>query len=177
MKAKVVVFNTEYTGKMQDAESDDDGKIIIENSEWDVERVKPILIEMPSAGGFIRRKLSKSKHLPFYFMKQSTALPVILVKKEENQKFNVVCECGKIVATYPVIKKTVEPLDLKTYKTMLSPKMQKETGEMRFLKILKTYSEPKKVGMDKKMMTRVLLYGALAVGGLYIASVMGLLKF
>jgi hypothetical protein len=26
-------------------------------------------------------------------------------------------------------------------------------------------------------MTRVLLYGALAVGGLYIASVMGLLKF
>lgn len=57
MKAKVVIFNTEYTGKMQDAESTDEGKIVIENSEWDVEKVKPILIEMPTAGGFIRRKL------------------------------------------------------------------------------------------------------------------------
>lgn len=110
-------------------------------------------------------------------MKQSTALPVILEKNESQTKFNVICKCGEVVATYPVIKKTIEPLDLKTYKTKLSPQMQKETGELRFLKILKAYSEPKKVGVDKKLMMRILYIGLMAIGGLYIANAMGLLKF
>jgi len=177
MKAKAIILNTEYTGEIVQAEVNDEGKMVLGESEFDLERVKPILIKEPATGGGIRRRLMKSPVTPYFIMKQSTVLPFIAKTTDEKTKYNISCShCGNLVMTYPAVRKTIEPLDLATYKTALSPKMQKETAEIRFLRQLKKYAEPKKGGFDKGMIKKVLIAVAIGVGGIFIMVNMGIIK-
>jgi len=177
MKAKAIILNTEYTGEIKQAEINDEGKMIIDESEFDLEKVKPILITEPAMGGGIRRRFSKKPVTPYFIMKQSTVLPFISKNTQMDTKFNMKCpNCETLVMTYPAIKKTIEPLDLSTYKSLLTPKMQKETAELRFLRQLKKYSEPKKGGFDKGMLRKIALAAIIGVGAFYILMVMGVIK-
>jgi hypothetical protein len=173
MKAKSIVLKTEYTGEIIDAKISDEGKVVIRDFEFDLEKAKPIIIE--SKGG----RLRKARNIPYFLMKQSTILPFISEMKHEDIKFNMNCpKCGTTVCTYPAKKTTIEPLDDKTYQTMLTPKMLKETADMRFLKQMKKYAEGgKKMEFNKGIILRLLIAIVAGLGVTYLLYTMGIFKF
>jgi hypothetical protein len=163
LKAKAIVFSTDYTAEIKEAAVNTNGKMIVEGYEFDLDKIKPVLIEEQSEGGAIRKMLKKSRVTPFYFLKYDTVLPMMTKTVNADTKYNISCpKCNQLVATWPAIKRTIEPLDMKSYKTMLPPDIMRETIELRFLKVLKRYAERQDKGIGGRS---ALFKIALAVGG------------
>lgn len=173
MKVRAIVLLTEYGGEIVDASINDEGKVIVGKNEFDVSNVKPMLLKNTKGRLFKRTSIK-----PHFLMKTSTILPMMLKSDEKKIKFNKNCpKCGNIVATYPAVKKTIVPLDDKTYKTKLTPSMLRDMGDLRFLKQMKKYSEPKKMEFDRSIISRILMGIAVAIGVLYVITSMGIIKF
>jgi hypothetical protein len=175
LKAKAIIFATDFTGEIKEAGVNVEGKMIVDGNEFDLDKVKPLLIEEKPAGGAIKRMLSKGKIVPYYFLKYNTVMPMMTRYSETPVKFNVTCsKCGNLVATYPAMKKTVEALDMKSYKTLLPPDLMRETVEMRFLKVLKKYSDrQEKTKVDRSMLLR---FGIPIIGGIVLWYVLIMFK-
>jgi hypothetical protein len=179
INAKAIVLNTEYTGEIIDSKINDEGRMIVDNKEFDLDKVKPILMKEQPSGGLIRRMMSKPKIIPYYIMKHTSVLPLMIKTIESDTNLLIKCpKCGDVLSTIPAKSKTLECLNLNEYKTKLSPSMQKETVEMRFLRLLKTYSSAKEGReINKALIMRIM--GALFVGvlAIYFLNMMGFLKF
>jgi hypothetical protein len=167
LKAKAIIFATDFTGEIKEAGVNVEGKMIVDKNEFALDKVKPLLIEEKPVGGAIKRMLSKGKIVPYYFLKYNTVMPLMTKYVETPTKFNVSCsKCGNLVATYPAITKTIVPLEFKDYKTLLPPDMMRDTVEMRFLKVLKKYSDrQEKVKVDRSMLLR---FGIPIIGGIVL---------
>jgi hypothetical protein len=178
MKANAIVFNTENTGEILPVEMNDDGSIIIGESEYFVDKTPPILLkDQRGKGGFIKRRLTKGKLDCYYILKTDTIIPIMHKMEEKEAKFNKNCpKCGTTVATYAATVKTIVPADEKFYKSVMNPRIFKDTAELRFLKQLKKYSEPDKRGGNMKgMLMRILIIVAGGIGAYFIMKQMGVI--
>jgi hypothetical protein len=178
LKAKAIVFSTDYTAEIKEAGINTNGKMIVEGHEFELDKIKPVLIEEKVEGGAIKKLLSKNKLVPYYFLKYDTVLPMMTKTVTTDTKYNISCpKCEHLIATWPAIRKTIEPLDMKSYKTLLPPDIMKETIELRFLKILKRYADrSEKTTVGRSAIFKIVLA---VVGGVVIWLILmylGILK-
>jgi hypothetical protein len=179
IKAKAILFSTDYTAEIKDADVNLKGKMVVDGNEFDLDKIKPVLIEDVAKGGMIKRFLSKGKVTPYYFMKYDSVLPMMTQTTTTDTKYNISCpKCNQLVATWSAIRKTIEPLDMKSYKTMLPPDLMKDTIELRFLKVLKRYadrSEKSIGGGSRSMMIKLIIsFGGAAVLWFVILPMLGI---
>jgi len=174
MKTKAILLETDHTGKIVEIENTDEGTCIVGDKEFYIDKTYPILLEDNTIKnkGKLRSVFKKGKNIDkYYVLKADTIIPFMTKMEQKIQKFNVKCpKCGTVVASYPVKKNIISPVDMKFYKHILTPKALKDTIELRFLKNLKKYSEPKSKSIDKSMI-KTILYLAMAGVGVYIALI------
>jgi hypothetical protein len=175
--ASAIVFNTENTGEIVQVEMNNEGTLCIGENEYYVDKTHPVLLtDKRRRGGGLSKYLKKPKLECFYLLKTDTVLPLMNKLEKTKEMFNKNCpKCGTTVATYPAERRVVTPYDAKFYKAMLTPKMLKDTADLRFLKQLKKYSEPDKKKKMGNIMLRLIIVAAVLVGGYFLLKQMGMI--
>jgi hypothetical protein len=137
---KVLLLSSDFTGEIKEVKIKD-GSVTIDEKEFIIDKARPFQIKF--------RKLGK--HDVTYICKWNSEVPIQFKPME--------------VESNGVKTMTLEPLDMKEYKSQSSPDLIAQTADMRFLKNLKKYSEEKK-GFEMGGMIKIVaiaLFGVAAV--------------
>lgn len=142
VKAKIIFFSSDFTGELKSGHIKD-GNIIIsegkEKKEYIVDKAQPFNIKY--------RKFGKPEVT--YLCNWGSLLPLQFKPMEIEDNG---------VKTIKLV-----PLDLEEYKTRIKPDMLAETGDMRFLKHMKKYSEDKKFSGEGLSMILKIIFGVIVV--------------
>lgn len=130
MRARFLLFNTDYTAYFKNVVIKD-GMAVIEDKEYPVDKTTPITIK-----SFIGSK-------PLYLAKWNSIYPAEFDASEKITESYKDERGNKI----ELVKKELVPLnpdDLKWQdKHKLTPKLIRDTGNLRFLRTMKRYAEQK----------------------------------
>jgi len=171
MKANAIILNSEHTGEIIKVDLNDEGTLDVVDGEYYIDKTVPIYItdKREKKGGIIKKFMKRKNSDIYYMLKADTIIPIMTEVEKKKLKFNMNCpKCGTTVATYPAIKKIIKPMEIKSYKSIISPKALKDTIEMRFLKQLKKYSEPEKSKFKMRNLLVKVLYLAFFGIGAYV---------
>jgi hypothetical protein len=153
IKCKSFIFHSDFSAELKKGVIKD-GTVIVDDMEFPVDEIKPFIIKT----GFGSPK-------QFYFLKHDTLHPAGFENKKEVIEYkktgNVEADASnylkfvkrirhlgfkkKVIPTSTFISEQLKPLDIEFYKQKgkESPKLLKETADMRFLKGMKSYVTPK----------------------------------
>lgn len=181
MKVNAIILTSEHTGEIVKVDTNDEGTLDILDGEYYIDKTVPIYItdKREKKGGIIKKFMKRKSSDIYYMLKTDTIIPIMSKIEKKKEKLNKNCpKCGTTVATYPAINKKITPYDIKSYKSVITPKALKDTIEMRFLKQLKKYSEPEKGRFKmRNMLVRLLYVAFIGIGVFLVLQHFGILKF
>jgi hypothetical protein len=149
MRSTFLFFDTDFTAEFVRAKIKN-GKVLLKDGEHIVDKTKPFMLKSTLAPR------------PLYLMKWNSVYPMTFEVKETIQILKDV-ETGK---EFQLSKKELVPADTSFYEkggAGYSPEILKTTGDVRFLKGMKKYSEGK--GMEAKSIITIILFIVLIIGG------------
>jgi excinuclease UvrABC nuclease subunit len=144
MSDKGILLHTDFTG--EEVKFDvKDGKTVINDKEFIVDRIKPINLKS--------KRLGREKITPFYILKWSKIEPanIQLVEREEDgHKYAEVVSAN--------ILQTLEVTFPENGEDTVLPEMLRETHDMRYMKHLKKYAGEGAGGGKKLEFKRWMLF-------------------
>ena len=139
---KLILLSSDFTGEVKDVKIKD-GSVTIDEKEFIIDKARPFQIKF--------KKMRKPDVT--YICKWNTEIPIQFKAME--------VESGGVKTM------TLEPLDMKEYKSQSSPDLIAQTADMRFLKNLKKYAEEKK-GFEMGGMIKIVAVGLIAVAAVIL---------
>jgi hypothetical protein len=132
MGEEALIMYTDFTGEKKKIDIKD-GKCVIDDKEFLVDRARPIMIKS--------RRLGKTSIKPFYFLKWDKIEPahfVVYEREIDGEKY------AELKDKYMI--KSIEPAFPEKDEKDVLPHMIRETFDMRFLKNMKKYATEGKGG-------------------------------
>lgn len=160
-KAVALIFDTDFTSEMRDVKVKD-GKIVISDKEWVVDKTTPF--QHKTAFGM----------RPLYMLKWNSLIPLEWNVVSEERTFTD--DKGN---SYVVEARDIKPVDYKEIKwepSKILPAMLRQTGEMKFLKNMKSGTEKPDITESLVKILPVIIIGAIVVLGVTLLWQSGMIK-